>query len=50
MNHRMMVLWENQHTILLSASAEWLLSGTFAGRNAGSFTVGVDGRVSAQAK
>jgi pimeloyl-ACP methyl ester carboxylesterase len=37
--------WENQHTILLHASAEWLRHGTFAGQRTGSFFVDSDGEV-----
>jgi hypothetical protein len=29
-------VWENQHLILLRASAEWLRHGTFAGQTTGS--------------
>jgi fermentation-respiration switch protein FrsA (DUF1100 family) len=39
------MVWENQHMILLKASAEWLRSGTFAGQVAGVFVVGNDGSV-----
>ena len=39
------MVWENQHMILLNASAEWLRDGTFAGQRSGSFVVGTDGRV-----
>jgi pimeloyl-ACP methyl ester carboxylesterase len=39
------MVWENQHMILLNASAEWLRSGTFADQMAGVFVVGTDGRV-----
>jgi len=41
--HRL--VWENQHTILLRASAEWLRYGTFAGQTTGSFFVDVNGNV-----
>jgi len=33
------LVWENQHLILLGASAEWLRHGTFAGQPTGSFFV-----------
>jgi pimeloyl-ACP methyl ester carboxylesterase len=39
------LLWENQHMVLLNASAEWLREGTFAEQRSGSFMVGTDGRV-----
>jgi len=39
------MVWENQHMILLNASAEWLRGGTFAGQVAGAFVVGTDGHV-----
>jgi pimeloyl-ACP methyl ester carboxylesterase len=37
--------WENQHMVLLQASEEWLLHGTFAGQESGSFAVDIIGGV-----
>ncbi len=42
------LVWENQHMILLRASAEWLGDGTFAGHQSGSFFVNTDGEVHAE--
>ena len=39
------IVWENQHMILLRASAEWLQHGTFAGLTHGSFFVDTEGQV-----
>ena len=39
------LVWENQHMILLRASAEWLREGTFAEQTSGSFFVDTDGVV-----
>jgi pimeloyl-ACP methyl ester carboxylesterase len=39
------LVWENQHMILLRASAEWLREGTFAGQRTGSFLVDTNGTV-----
>ena len=39
------LVWENQHTILLRASEEWLRQGTFAGQPNGSFFVDTEGNV-----
>jgi pimeloyl-ACP methyl ester carboxylesterase len=39
------LVWENQHMILLRASAEWLLHGTFADYSTGSFFVDTEGHV-----
>ena len=38
-------VWENQHMILLRASAEWIGKGTFAEQRSGSFFVDAEGRV-----
>lgn len=40
-----MLVWENQHEIMLRASLEWLSQGTFAGQQTGSFFVDTDGEV-----
>jgi pimeloyl-ACP methyl ester carboxylesterase len=40
------LVWENQHMILLRASAEWILEGTFADHSTGAFFVDTQGRVS----
>ncbi len=37
------LVWERQHTVLDSASLEWLTEGTFAGQTAGVFRVDTDG-------
>jgi pimeloyl-ACP methyl ester carboxylesterase len=37
--------WENQHEILLRASAEWLQQGTFMGQTSGVFAVDQNGQV-----
>jgi pimeloyl-ACP methyl ester carboxylesterase len=39
------LVWENQHMILLRASAEWLRDGTFAEQRGGSYFVDVNGNV-----
>jgi pimeloyl-ACP methyl ester carboxylesterase len=39
------LVWENQHMILLRASAEWLRHGTFVGQHTGSFFVDSGGQV-----
>jgi pimeloyl-ACP methyl ester carboxylesterase len=39
------LVWENQHMILLRASAEWLREGTFADQSTGAFVVDTEGHV-----
>lgn len=39
------LVWENQHMILLRASAEWLRHGRFAGHRTGSFFVDSEGEI-----
>jgi pimeloyl-ACP methyl ester carboxylesterase len=39
------LVWENQHLILLGASAEWLRDGMFAEQSTGAFFVDANGRV-----
>jgi hypothetical protein len=39
------LVWENQHMILLRATAEWLRAGTFADQSSGSFFVDTNGEV-----
>jgi pimeloyl-ACP methyl ester carboxylesterase len=39
------LVWENQHTVLLRASREWLNEGTFAEQSSGSFFVDAEGHV-----
>jgi pimeloyl-ACP methyl ester carboxylesterase len=43
------LVWENQHTILLSASKEWLSHGTFEGYVNGSFAVDAEAHVQKEA-
>jgi pimeloyl-ACP methyl ester carboxylesterase len=42
------LVWENQHMVMLRASAEWLRHGTFADQSTGSFFVDIEGRVHPQ--
>lgn len=39
------LLWENQHTALLNASVEWLVTGTYGGQFSGTFAVDQSGQV-----
>jgi pimeloyl-ACP methyl ester carboxylesterase len=39
------LVWENQHMVLLQASEERLLHGTFGGQENGSFAVDIDGGI-----